>query len=78
MPAITGTPAALATVARTIDQGVAEAHQLLDEVRAAGVDVDRICAVELVEEGVASFAKAFDDLIGAIEQKSASLATAGS
>jgi transaldolase len=65
-------------VARTIDQGVDEARRLLDEVRAAGVDLERICSVELVEEGVASFAKAFDDLIGAIEQKSASLATAGS
>ena len=52
-------------------------HRLLDQVRAAGVDIDRICGVELVEEGVASFAKAFDDLIGAIEQKSKALATAG-
>jgi transaldolase len=66
-----------ATAARTIDKDVAGAHRLLDQVRAAGVDIDRICAVELVEEGVASFAKAFDDLIESIEQKSASLATAG-
>jgi transaldolase len=65
------------TAKRTIDKDVAGAHKLLDQVRAAGVDIDRICGVELVEEGVASFAKAFDDLIGSIEQKSASLATAG-
>jgi transaldolase len=65
------------TAKRTIDKDVAGAHRLLDQVRAAGVDIDRICGVELVEEGVASFAKAFDDLIGSIEQKSASLATAG-
>jgi transaldolase len=65
------------TAARTIDKDVAGAHRLLDQVRAAGVDIDRICGVELVEEGVASFAKAFDDLIGAIEQKSKALATAG-
>ncbi|HEY1479039.1 MAG TPA: transaldolase [Gaiellales bacterium] len=62
---------------RTIDKDVAGAHKLLDQVRAAGVDIDRICGVELVEEGVASFAKAYDDLISSIEQKSASLATAG-
>ena len=37
----------------------------------------RSVAAALVEEGVASFAKAFDDLISSIEQKSASLATAG-
>jgi transaldolase len=63
--------------ARTIDRDIAGARRLLDQVRAAGVDIDRICAVELVEEGVASFAKAFDDLIETIGQKSASLATAG-
>jgi transaldolase len=66
-----------ATIERTIDRDVAGAHRLLDQVRAAGVDVDRICAVELVEEGVASFAKAFDDLIETIGKKSAALATAG-
>jgi transaldolase len=65
------------TAARTIDKDVPGAHRLLDQVRAAGVDIDRICGVELVEEGVASFAKAFDDLIGSIEQKSKALATAG-
>ena len=44
-------------------------------MRAAGVDFDRICGVELVEEGVASFAKAFDDLIETIAGKAASLRT---
>jgi transaldolase len=66
-----------ATPARTIDRDIPGAHRLLDQVRAAGVDIDRICGVELVEEGVASFAKAFDDLIETIGQKSAALATAG-
>ena len=54
------------TAARTIDRDVPGAHRLLDQVRAAGVDIDRICGVELVEEGVASFAKAFNDLIETI------------
>jgi transaldolase len=66
-----------ASAKRTIDKDVAGAHRLLDQVRAAGVDVDRIVAVDLVEEGVASFAKAFDDLIETIGQKSKALATAG-
>jgi transaldolase len=65
------------TPARTIDRDIPGAHRLLDQVRAAGVDIERICGVELVEEGVASFAKAFDDLIETIGQKSAALATAG-
>jgi transaldolase len=62
---------------RTIDRDIPGAHRLLDQVRAAGVDIDRICAVDLVEEGVAAFAKAFNDLIDTIGSKSASLATAG-
>ncbi len=65
------------TARRTIDRDVPGAHRLLDQVRAAGVDIDRICAVELVEEGVAAFAKAFNDLIDTISSKSAALATAG-
>ena len=65
------------TARRTIDRDVPGAHRLLDQVRAAGVDIDRICAVDLVEEGVAAFAKAFNDLIETIGSKSAALATAG-
>ena len=48
--------------------------QPLGEV--VGVDVAPP-AVDLVEEGVAAFAKAFTDLIDTIGSKSASLATAG-
>ncbi len=69
-----------ATTERPVARSIATfpgAHRLLDQVRAAGVDIDRICAVELVEEGVAAFAKAFNDLIGTIGSKSAALATAG-
>ncbi|HSS59645.1 MAG TPA: transaldolase family protein, partial [Solirubrobacteraceae bacterium] len=58
-----------AVAARTIDTGVAEAHALLDEVRAAGVDFDDIVGRILVEEGVASFADSFDSLIDSIEAK---------
>ena len=52
-----------ATVARTVDKDVPGAHKLMDELREAGVDVDDIVKRQLVEEGVASFAKSFDSLI---------------
>ena len=58
-----------AVAARTIDTGVEEARQLLDDVRAAGVDFDDIVGRILVEEGVASFADSFDSLIDSIEAK---------
>jgi len=51
------------------------ADQLVD-VREAGVDFDQIVATQLVEEGVASFAKSFDSMLETIEEK-ASKVTAG-
>ncbi len=62
--------------ARTIDKDVAGAHALMDELREIGVDVDDIVGRELVEEGVASFAKSFDSMISTIEEKAKSV-TAG-
>ena len=58
-----------ATAARTVDQGYDEARQLIDDVKEAGVPFDDIVGTELVEEGVAAFAKSFDSLIGTIEEK---------
>ena len=61
------------TVARTVDQG-------LDQVRAGwaalaevGIDVDEV-AVTLEEEGVASFSKSYDELLGALNDKAGKLA----
>src|SRR3954447_24291138 len=48
------------TAARTVDKDVDQAYAHLDALREAGVDFDHIVDVELVEEGVASFAKSFD------------------
>jgi transaldolase len=64
-----------ATVGRTVDQDLPGAHKLMDELRQIGVDVDHIVKVELVEEGVASFAKSFDSLIESIAEKARSVAT---
>jgi hypothetical protein len=47
----------------------------MDELREIGVDVDHIVKVELVEEGVASFAKSFDSLIDSISEKASAVAT---
>ncbi len=58
-----------ATVARTVDQDVEGAHALLEQLKELGVDFDDIVGRELVEEGVASFAKSFDSMIETIGEK---------
>ncbi len=62
-------------VKRTLDKGVDEARQALREVEASGISIDRVTA-ELIEEGVASFSKSFDELIETIESKRRELAPA--
>ena len=59
---------------RAIDRDVPAAHVLLDEIRALGIDLDDIVEVQLVEEGVASFAKSFESLIETIDEKRAAMA----
>jgi transaldolase len=63
-----------ANATRTIDRDVPAAHALLDEIRALGIDLDDIVEVQLVEEGVASFAKSFESLIETIDEKRAAMA----
>ncbi len=58
-----------ATAARTVDQGLDDAHALVDELREIGVPFDDIVSVELVEEGVAAFAKSFDSLMETIGEQ---------
>lgn len=65
-----------ATVARTVDKDVPGAHAVMDELREIGVDVDDIVGRQLIDEGVASFAKSFDDMIETIGEKAKSLASA--
>ena len=59
------------TVARTVDQGVDEAHADLEALTAVGVDLDDVAKV-LEDEGVAAFSKSFDELIGSLQTKAES------
>ena len=56
------------TAAPTLIQGVDEAKHVLAEVERLGLDLTSVTDA-LVDEGVAQFAKAFDDLLGAIAKK---------
>lgn len=53
----------------TIEDDVAGAQQLLAQIAALGIDMERNCAVDLVDAGVKSFKDSFDQLIGAIQTK---------
>ncbi|MCU1377371.1 MAG: transaldolase [Acidimicrobiales bacterium] len=63
---------AIGTVARTIDQDVDEAERVFQQLAAVGVDMDDVARV-LEEEGVASFAKAFEELSSNLAEKAAAL-----
>lgn len=56
------------TVADTLGAGIEDARKVMADQAALGLDLDGVTQV-LVEEGVASFSKAFDDLLGAIAAK---------
>lgn len=60
------------TVACTVDQGFDEAERVFERLAAVGVDMDDVSRT-LEQEGVASFAKAFDELSTTLEGKAASL-----
>ena len=60
------------TLMRRVDAGVDEAQAVWDELAAAGVDMADVAA-QLEREGVASFQKSFDELLSALETKSAAL-----
>ncbi len=63
------------SVARTIDCGVDDARQALRAVEASGIRMEQVTE-ELLAEGVASFSKSFEELIGTIESKRQELAPA--
>ena len=56
------------TVAQTLTQDVEGARRVLADAKRLGLKLDEVTD-RLVEEGVASFAKSFDDLLGAIAKK---------
>ena len=62
--------------ARTIDSDPAAAEAVLARLGAVGVDLDDVGRV-LEEQGVAAFAKSFDELIDALDAKAVELSAAG-
>jgi transaldolase len=60
------------TLARTVDADLDGAKATWDAIAAAGVDLDDVGAV-LEEQGVASFAKSFDELLAALSSKAEDL-----
>ena len=60
------------SVARTIDTGVGTAREQWGALAGLGVDVHDV-ADRLEREGVSSFIKSFDDLIGALNEKASAL-----
>lgn len=63
------------TVRATIGEGLAEAHQALESLREAGVDLGDV-ARRLEVDGVALFAKSYDDLLEAIAGKAGAVTAA--
>jgi transaldolase len=62
-------------IKRTLDAGLDEARAALAAVEAQGISMHTVTD-ELISEGVASFAKSFDDLIESIDSKRKALAPA--
>ena len=62
-------------IERTLDRDLDAARQAIREVEAHGISMERVTD-ELIDEGMASFAKSFDDLISTIESKRKELAPA--
>ncbi len=60
---------------RTLDRDVDGARQAIREVEAHGISLDTVTG-ELIDEGMASFAKSFEELITTIESKREELAPA--
>ncbi len=62
------------TVARTVDtvEAIVSAHTVWQGLAAVGVSVDDVATV-LEQEGVAAFAKSFDELLATLQQRAAEL-----
>ena len=60
------------TVARRVDADVAAAQAVWAALPGVGIDMEDVAA-QLEREGVASFAKAFDELIAALDEKANAL-----
>lgn len=63
------------TVARTVDRNVSDAYKTMEDLAAAGIDIDAVTA-QLEDEGIASFAKSYDSLLQGVAEKRSQLAGA--
>jgi len=61
------------TVARTVDEGVQEAHAVIEALAGLGIHMDEVTQ-KLEDEGVAAFEKSFDELLAALGEKATGLA----
>jgi transaldolase len=61
---------------RTVDKKLAAAEGLLKEIEAVGISMEEVTE-KLLDEGIASFQKSFDELIAGLESKIGSLAPGG-
>lgn len=64
------------TPSDTVLEGVAESRKVLDELKAAGIDVEAV-GEELQRDGVVLFEKAYDQLLGTIEERRRAVLGAG-
>ncbi|MGH2454941.1 MAG: transaldolase family protein, partial [Candidatus Limnocylindria bacterium] len=60
---------------RTLDAGVDQAHAQIGRLEALGISMQTVTD-ELISEGVASFAKSFDELIESIDSQRKALTPA--
>ena len=63
------------TVARTVDAGVGAAKEVLAGLAEVGIELDDVTE-QLEAEGVAAFAKSFDDLQARLTEKAAAIRSA--
>jgi transaldolase len=59
-------------VVRTVDQKVDEAERVIQELERAGISLKEVTD-KLLKDGIASFQKSFDTLVGGLSQKTRSL-----
>ncbi|HET6203188.1 MAG TPA: transaldolase [Planctomycetota bacterium] len=57
-----------------LEKGLDEAHALLDRIAACGVDLDAVCE-RLQDEGVEAFARSYDSLLAAVEERRGALSS---
>ena len=63
------------TVERTVDKDLAGAYKTMEDLAAAGIDINAVTA-QLEDEGIATFSKSYDSLLAGVASKRSQLAGA--